>query len=221
MSSSRSKKQTTTQNATYDTRVTDTLNAGVGGDIEDSTVYSGVDGDLLQLSADTNTDITDFSDYELDNSTDNSVIDFSEHDSSTDNSVIDFSEHDDSTDNSVIDFSEYRNDSSTDNSVVDFSEYDDSIDDSTVYREIDGGVHITDGGAFRLVETLLEDQQETLNASNALVGRSVDAVASVKTGDTTSQAANKDLKTLAYLGGGLAASIAAVKVAKHFSGGRT
>ncbi len=169
MSSSKSKSSSTNTTRTVDKRTTDTINAGVGGDIEDSTVWSGVDGDVNQESL----------------------------------SVTDFSEVDNSVDGSRSSWDDY------DNSIG---------DNSNVFESITGGVHITDAGAFTLVEnvmsSLIESQEVVLDSANKLASNSVNTLGVVASGDQVKQvqAANKDLITVAKVAGVAAAGYATVKV---------
>ncbi len=212
MSSSRSKSRSTNTTKTVDQRTTETLNAGVGGDVEDSVVFSGVDGDVNHLNR--VTDITDFSDYEVD--VDESV------DFEVDNSVTDFSEVDNSLDASRTSWDDYDNSVDNSSSSSSWDDYDNSVSDgSTSYRNVQGGVNITDGGAFSLAEkvmtSLVENQSDVFNSANALAGQSMSELSKIKAGETTAKAANKDLRNVAVLGGVAVAGFTIYKVAERMA----
>jgi len=120
-----------------------------------------------------------------------------------------------------IDNSSYEYDFE-DNRSWDFEDdrsYDDSVEDSIVFREITGGVTVTDGGAFDLardvVNALKESQAEVLDSANKLADMSVSAVANTTLGEKTisDNAKQVEFAKMAAIGLGLTAVGVAVAAA--------
>lgn len=178
MSSSKSSPKTTT--TTSDLRTTNTLNAGLSGDISEALVAAGNYGDTALSS----TQISDYSDRSFSDESDNSLnVEMSDN-SDRSSSWSDYSDRSfsDASDNSLnVDMND-----SSDRSFSDSSDNSFRVDmQDSSNRSIDNSVtNVTDGGAFALVqkmggdviETLGESQTEMLGTVNKVVGSSYDFV---------------------------------------------
>lgn len=156
MSSSSSKP--TTNTSTQDLRTTNTINAGLGGDISDALVAAGNYGDTNVSSVSTSYAYEDLSDRSFNDSSDNSFnVDLTD---ASDRSSNDYSDRsfNDNSDRSFSDSSDRSFNDNSDNSVYlssddDFSDYSDNsltvdLNDSSD-RSIDNSVTtVIDGGAF-------------------------------------------------------------------------
>jgi len=165
MSTSKSKSKNTT--STVDERSTNTINAGIGGDIDDSLVNSGNYGDT-QLS--NWVDESNYDSEQTDNS-DNSfnldLLDESNHSQNFDYESVYENEQTDNSDNSF----HMQIDDTSDNST--------NIDNSQTTITASGAFEMVDSLTGKMIETLGESQLETLEAANELVGRSLDAQATM------------------------------------------
>ena len=208
MSTSRS--SASNQTSTHDQRTTQTINAGIGGDIEDSTVVSGNYGD---------TELYSF----VDESTSDYESNYSYSDDSDNSFNLDLTDSSDNSQNYDYESHYDFNDSSDRSFAVD---YEDSSTVSTDNR-VDNSV-VTDGGAFKvvegiglsLIEKLGESQKETLNAANNLAARSLDGALSIKAGQTITEPANQTVRELAKTGTVIAGVAAVAYVASKFIGGK-
>ncbi|UUA73557.1 hypothetical protein [Cellvibrio sp. QJXJ] len=126
MSSSSSSPKTTT--TTSDLRTTNTLNAGLGGDISEALVAAGNYGDtsLYSLSDNADRSINDYSDRSFTDNADNSFrMDLADN---SDRRVTDNSDHSRRYDSSVRDYSDRSFEDNSDNSMK--VEMDDNSDRS-------------------------------------------------------------------------------------------
>jgi|GEM_PF-6264667 len=177
--------------STNDETLTNTINAGIGGDIDDSLVNSGNYGDTTLVSA------LDESSHAYNYESDDDVaIDYDtaySYDSDDDNSFnLSMQDHSDN-----------------------------SIDSSVTTITDGGAFELLDSVGSNLIDTLGESQIKTLDAANALVlrgmdastnlaARSLDGAMSIKSGQSITEPANQTYRELAGAGVKVAALAAAV-----------
>jgi len=193
--------------STADNSATNTINAGIGGDIDESLVNSGNYGDTSLVS---NVDESRaYFDYESDDD-----VNFDYDTAYSYDSDDDFS---DSSDNSFNLDLEDHSDSSTDHSVT-------TITDG-------GAFQLVDSLTSNLIDTLGESQIKTLDSANALVmrsmdsstnlaARSLDGAMSIKAGQSITEPANQTMRELAGAGVKVAALAAAVIAVTRVMGGK-
>lgn len=163
-SSSRNRTQTTDQ------RTTETLNAGIGGDIDDSYVISGNRGNTSLSTA---------------------YVEANQNYEYSDNSDRSFTDNADNSFN--LDYSDTRDQSQT-------FDYEDSSDNSGQINLAEGAqytINTTDGGAFALLEKIgsnfMESQRETLAAAEDLTRQSINNAFAIKAGEALNQRADSDM----------------------------
>lgn len=176
MSRSKSKSSSSNSSTTYDQRTTESINAGIGGDIEDSTVVSGVRG---------NVNLT------------NTVTDHGAIDAAADiaEGAFDFG-----TD--AIEFSEAALDTVADSQERAFEFGESAVSGvigfggDAISEALDFGADVL-GENAALVDKVLaanaEQQTEVLDSANRLTELSMANLAAIKSGETIAQAADRNL----------------------------
>lgn len=215
MSGSKSKSSSSNSSTTYDQRTTESINAGIGGDIDDSTVISGIRGNVTM------------------NVTDGGAIkaatDASKAAASTvkDTAKSAFGFGEDALDfaSDSLGFAGDAMQSVTDTAdrALDFGEEAFDLVQGASDSAIDANTNIV-SGALDFGENLLgsvlaynaEQQSEVLDASTKLTELSMANLAAIKSGETIAKAADRntvELKNAAIVVAGItAAGVVAVKV---------